>query len=474
MPITNNIVTIGGQALRPAPNFSISYETFKSGEYIIGGLMKITLNGSLYGTSQSDLDTKAKDISSYSATCDSVNISCGTETLASGQGYIKSVSINPTDQPFVVSYSMEIELPSVKRDAAFNSLYDMSISDNINLSKYEESLTLNGDEDLANNFFYVDQRYSEAALKLSGSISIQAYHHACQNFSPDLTNQLHAIAINRLNAILALNSSLSSAHPVLSGYTNSGFSAIHDTKNITINKISNQVDVKFDIYIIKGTCHPTAMTNISITETVDQTTGLSSISVKGSVKGLTSLNADVIGNSKFLNATQTYNDLENKFPSMLYHGDDILGCLSAASAPDSVCYQRISSQITEDFQNGQIDFNLSYGDLESCELGGGTTIDININEDYPALHHVEHIIPGRGVALVQIGGSQTAYKVTITASGKLNSCDTTKLSNLISCVNNRLNAIINDRGYYNGILAKEDITTGKYSYKISRSYIECI
>lgn len=486
MPITNNIIKLNNQALRPAPKFQIEYETFKSGEYIIGGVMKITLSGELYGSSQLDLDNKAKAISSYSAKCQSIFISCGSETLVNGVGYIRSVSITPTDQPFSVNYSIEIEVSdigssqmAVKKDSGFEALYKLSVPSNINLSKYEESLTINGDENLANNIFYVDSTYTQASLKLSGTISIQAYHHMCQNFGAnDLTNQLYTIVNNRISKILSLSTDLSLAYPVLSKYAGTGFVAVGDTKTLTINKISNQVDIQFDMYIVKGTCHPKTMTTITIAESTDQSTGLSSFSAKGSIKGLcdrttSALDNKTISTSKFTNATNTYNDIQGKIPGLNYYHYSIIGCLTAATAPDNICYQRISAQITEDFNNGQIDFDLSYGDTETCELGG-STIDINIQEDWPALKYVEHIIPGRGVALVQIGGSKSPYTVTITGSGKINSCDTSKITDLTNCVNNRFYSVINDRGYYNGILAKESITTGKYSYKISRVYIECV
>jgi hypothetical protein len=154
------------------------------------------------------------------------------------------------------------------------------------------------------------------------------------------------------------------------------------------------------------------------------------------------------------------------------YGYEIFGCFTAANLPPNTCYQRTSSQSTQSTNNGQIEFDFTYSDVESCQLGGNN-IEISIDEEYPTQKYIEHIIPGRGSALVQISNSVSAYKVNITASGKLNSCDTTQMNNLVSCVYGQFLQTINSRGFNQYLLIKEDITLGKYSYKITRSYIGC-
>lgn len=484
MPITNNLIKIDNVALRPAPKFNFTYEAFKSGEYVIGGLMKISISGELYGSSDADLVNKIKDLSAYSGTCRSVYISCDESLLVDGDGFVRSISFNPTDQPFFVTYSIEIEISTnnntlaVQRDSGFSTLYGLTIPSDVNLKSYDESLSIASDESLSNTAIYAGDSYTKAALKINGQISIQAYHHMCDTFgSPDLISKLHSIVNSRLTTILSMNSSLSTAYPALSSYFDGAYTAINDTKKVTINKFDHKIDITFDIYLITGDCHPKAIVDLTISENTDQTTGLSAWSVKGSVKGLAdassqALDNNVINKTRYDNAKAVYEDLEHKTASSEYYGFEILGCLSAASLPDNTCYQRISSQITENFQGGEINFDMAYGDVESCQIGG-TTIDINIQEEYSTYKHIEHIIPGRGTALVQIGANRTPFKATITASGKVNSCDSTLVSSLEGCVRARLEDTISSKGYNSYILAKESETTGKYTYKITRSYIEC-
>ena len=68
MPITNNLIKINNIALRPAPKFNLTYETFKSGEYIIGGVLKVSVNGEIYASSINDLNSKISALSAYSGT----------------------------------------------------------------------------------------------------------------------------------------------------------------------------------------------------------------------------------------------------------------------------------------------------------------------------------------------------------------------------------------------------------------------
>lgn len=492
MPITNNLIKINNIALRPSPKFNLSYETFKSGEYVIGGIAKISINGEIYGASDIDLSTKINNLSNYSGTCQTLLIQCDGSTLINGTAFIRSISFNPTDQPFSVTYTIDVEvsdtssITAIKPDINFTTLYGITIPNGVILKSYEESLSLSSDDSLGNTAFYVDNSYTKASLKLNGQISIQAYHHMCDTFnSPDLTNQLYSIINTRVTKLLALDNSLAAAYPSLSLYINGAYTAINDNKSITINKFDNKIDFKFDIYIITGDCNPKGIVDISISETVDQTTGLSTWSVKGSIKGLANrttnaVDNDVLSNTKLNNARLIYNNLENKRSLADYENFSLLGCGSAASAPAGTCYQRVSSQITENFNGGSIDFDMSYGDIEVCQIGG-SNIDVNIQTEYPTHKYIEHIIPGisnmiigQDTALVQIGANLTPYRVTITVSGKLNSCDNTLLSSLIDCVNNRFDDIIQSNGYNNYLLIKESTTTGKYSYKRSQSYIQCI
>lgn len=518
MSITNNFITIDNEPLRPAPKFNISYEPFKAGEYIIGGLTKLAITGEIYASSDQDLIDKIEKISGYSATCRSIFISCNGQTLINGNGFIKSVTLNANDQPFTVNYTLDIEISNysgglaVVRDSAFTSLIDVTIPSHINLKSYEENLSLVGDDTLSNSTFYVNKYYTKAQLKLSGQISIQAHHHMCENDNT-LIDDLHTILNNRFIKILTLTSNLSIAYPAIAAYCNNNYDAIHDNKTFTVNKFENKVSIQFDMYIVPklpNNAYPSAIVDLSIVENKDQLTGFNTLNVRGNIKGLgdrssNSLDNKVLLSEKLNNARTTYAAIIQQLDNREYDDIIVSGCYNGISTlPSDVCYNRISSQITENLHGGQIDFEISYGDLQSCQLGSNN-IEVSITEDFPTLSYIEHIVPGRGYPVIQIGYNYTPMKISLTVSGKLNGCDlfNTTVNNigqaieirptinngieyitnpgvfnpgallpiLIGCVETRLTEEINDRGYGSYFLVNENKTLGKYSYKIVRNYI---
>jgi len=482
MSIENNILLINGSAIRPIPQFSIRYETFTAGEYIIGGVIILNLEGQIYGTSVNDLRDKIKTISAYSSKCQTIKLSCGDSVVINGVGFIRGVSISPTDQPYTASYSMEIEVAknygtqaAVKKDQDFTSTYGLNVPDNIILKEYSESLSLSGDSDLGSAVMYNGSSFTKAHLKLNGNISIGAYHHTCDTFSPDLTNKLYTVVANRIRDMLALGNKTKQLYPVLSDY--SGFSLVNDNKSITIDKLNATINWKFDVFLYKGNCNPKAITDLTISETRDQQTGMHTISLRGQVTGLNNNTTDVIdsrhyNSDKINNARTVANQLMNRPAAEYYDVTLIGGCLDAANRPANTCYQRLSSSITENLQDGVVSIDMSWGDTENCEIGG-TVIDVTIQEDFPAHKHVEHIIPGRGVSLVQMGRNQTLGKATITVSGNMNSCDLSDMSTLSNCVNNKFNSVVSDWGYNSWFKTKEVISSGKYTYKKSQSFIYC-
>lgn len=483
MPITNNFIQIDNQSLRPVPKFSTTYETFRSGQYIIGGILKLTLTGEIYGSSASDLTTKITNLSTYSGTCKEIYISCNSEILVDDVGFIKNVTINPTDQPFMVNYTLEIEISNktdsihVKRDASFGTLLNITIPEDINLKSYEETLSIVGDDSMSNSAFYGGGIYTKSQLKLSGSISIQAHHHMCENNS-NIISDLYTVLESRFASIISLNSSIATAYPSIASYCNGDYTAVHDNKNFSINKVDNKLSVQFDMYLIPNlplNAYPTSIVDLTIAENTDQTTGFSNLSVRGSIKGLSNRTSSILDNKvllseKLANATNAYNSIVDALENREYAQFIILGCYNGSPPPSDICYNRISSQITENLNGGEITFELSYGDIQSCQIGGAN-IDVNITEDFPTYRYVEHIIPGIDHPVIQVGTSQTAMKITMTISGKLNGCDETKIQDLKSCVEARATLERTNRGYNSYILQSLTATQGKYTYKVVENYI---
>lgn len=481
MPINNDIVLINNNALRPAPKFTISNEKFTSGDYIIGGFIKVQLSGQLIGTSSNDLNSKISSKTSLHGTCVSITISCDGSDLINGSGFVRSINISPSDQPFMVTYTMDLEvttndgLKAIMPDAKFLELYgNLNIPDDIHLNSYEESLSLSTSDDLAKVGIYGSGTYSKPSVKLTGSITIQAYNGMCPVKSADnIIEDIFDIIENRAEQLLSLSPSLSDAYPILDNYIDNDWIAIHNTKSLNINKLDHKIEWRFDIFIYKGSCNPTAIVSIDTTESKDQSTGFETFILKGNIKGLSDAGSSIIdhsilGNSKINNAMSAYSNIISETipsPSTI----NLIGCTAGVTSPPPSCYQRSSSQVTKNFNTGEITFTATYADQETCQLGG-TSIDVSVTENMPARNQVTFIVPGQ-TPIVQISNTLTPYRVEISVSAKLNSCDTSKMGILIGCVNDRYATIIAD---YAGLLVEENSTTvGTYSYSRTTKFISC-
>ena len=483
MPITNNIIQINNSAIRPVPEFKINYEKFESGHYVIGGIIVVQLNGKIIGSSTNDLNSKIKTISGYNGKCQTIKISCEDKVLIDGIGFIRNLNITSTDQPFVVNYTMDIAvqrnfgLSPIVPDQEFINLYELSIPNNLNLMSYEESIDINGDENLANVAAYGGGSLSKSYLKLSASLSMQAYGNSC--LGSDDTNLIYNILKTRVEKIISLSLSVTKAYPVLANYFGADWTALNDTKNITIDQLNNRVDWKFDVYIVNGSCSQTALIDLNITENTDQSTGLSSYSVRGNIKGLNSttssaLDNNVMASEKITNARNALSYiLSNGSIGGSFYDNFLVGCFNPAEKPSSACYQRSSVQTTESVNSGQINFDLKYEDAEYCQLGG-VTIDYSISEEQPTQKYVDFIIPGRTYPIIQVSQSPSAYTATLTTTGRMNSCNLDEIALLKNCVSSSHYSMMINKGFQNLILVKRELSQGKYSFRITDNYIGCI
>ena len=114
-------VSVAGIQLVPSPFVNLVVEKYRVGEKIIGGVLKLTLNGTAVGSSFNEVidgqgsGTGIKDILELAQIkgCVCVEIKCSS-TLINGPGRIISVSANEGNQPTWVNmapYTIEIELP---------------------------------------------------------------------------------------------------------------------------------------------------------------------------------------------------------------------------------------------------------------------------------------------------------------------------------------------------------------------------
>lgn len=114
-------VIVGGKQLIPSPFISVSLEKYKVGELTIGGVLKVTLNGTVVGSSFNEVVNKgANDVTGLKdilqlgqyRECVYVEIGC-SNYIVKGYGRITSLSIPEGNMPTWVNmaqYTIEIDL----------------------------------------------------------------------------------------------------------------------------------------------------------------------------------------------------------------------------------------------------------------------------------------------------------------------------------------------------------------------------
>lgn len=497
---TFDSVFVNGTSLRPAPYVSTSYEYNRSGEYVIGGFLIVTLTGTIVGN---DIAAQINQLSSLQmlTNCISVTIGCsGEDDFLNGAGRIRSVTINPSDQPYLASYSIQIALetvdekPAVEADEEFlrqTCLSTITNSDGTKpslsfLQNYNETLSIIGEGGViasVDNTLQVSKSY----VKASGKISMTSFMKEVCGI-PQYNGIDNSIKILKIRAQSLMSMKICVPDSPLAQFD--GWNRWLDTKRLTINA-DGSVDWSFDLYLSKGNAKPFAWIDISTEDSQDQKRKNSTKTISGTIRGLSSANiSDYLANrvnvnERIANAQTAYNALQSVISNGGWPSDGVIltGSESGARPPEpndpcktdnepETCTQRISSTVKTSPITGEITFSAEYGPISTCKPKGAGKIDTTIDEQLPASRHIEYIIPGAGDSLVIDLRAPTPWKVTISARGSLQGCDKTKLPELISCVELAFSRIIATLdGAWLEVNQNKSIST--YSYSLSKEFVRC-
>lgn len=487
-------IFINGQSLRPAPFISTSYEYNQTGEYVIGGFLIVTLSGTIIGE---DIAEQINTLSAYQTqtNCIEVIIGCsGGSQFLSGAGRIRSVTISPSDQPYLANYSMVLALetvdgkPAVEADEEFlkqTCLADTGLPISF-LQNYSESLSIAGE---GNTIASVDNQLqiSKSYIKLSGSISMTSFMREVCGI-PQYNGINNSIDILKIRAKKLMQAQACIPDSPLAQFN--GWNRWLDTKSLSIDA-NGSIVWNFDLYLSKGSAKPYAWIDATTEDSQDQKQKTNTKSINGTIKGLSSANIEdyladrVDTNERILNARTAYNALSTIVANDAWPSDSVvltgeLGVCEQVDPNDPCanqqqeenCLQRLSSTVKESPIIGEITFSAEYGPISACQPKGIGKVDFTIEESLPAARHVEYIIPGAGDSVVVSLNAPTPHKVTISARGQLQGCDTTKLPQLIQCVENAMNLqIAKLQGSWLELNSKKTIST--YSYALSKDFIEC-
>jgi hypothetical protein len=476
-------VTLGGTSLRPAPYVSTAYEYERSGSYIIGGTLNVSLNGTIVSE---DILNQINSINQLSAnnSCLNLTVGCaGSPTFLSGSGRVIDISISTSDNaPFTANYTIVVSLdtvdgqPAVLPDSEFIEKYGLPSNTKF-LKSYSEQIDIDGDATVIGS---VDNQLgvSTSFIKASGQLSV-----ACGTAElcgiPGFNGIDQSINIIKKRFAELIQFNLNSDH-ILSEYN--GWTKWLDSKSFTIDE-DGTVSCSFDLYMTKGGCQPIARININTEDRIDnhKITTIPNRSINASIVGLSAATTDLLsnkssGNERLANAISAWSTLEGLIKSGAWPGDvnTISGteglCLSSSCPPsNNYCYQRLSSNINISKVSGEISVNAEFGPIDSC-ANNDALIETTIEEELPVARYKEFIVPNNNGAVVQYFG-ETPYRATITSRGSLKSCDLTKKADLISCVTEAFNKAESNFGAF--IRTSYNVKDGTFSYTITATYVKC-
>lgn len=449
-------VNVNGTNLVPSPFVNITLEKNIVDDTVIGGLARVQLNGTIVEDNFPTVLGKVKSILSLSKTSECINLSiaCGGQSFG-GSGKIVSASISEGNQPTwtrIAPYSIEIELYTDLDGNRFvtpekpgnpSSSSEPDISD-LMLSDLSEQFTISIDEDSFNwgkvSGSTMGENVGRKHVKVGFSISAkgQTGGEECPTESPDpnLLYGLKAVEqymLRRLDRLKNMDIAGIKNPPdaeitnALDEYTGSSFL---DFRTLEVNPINNSMSLSGDIIYRPAGCQQDVFTTVTVEESVDKDG--SQITISGNVIGLVdsdyqkliyngiylggaSCNTDIkMGKAEsFFNVFKNEDNL--KSIALAHYGkpyiidncdignsenNPLSSCFpeeSISPTPDICELRLISSQISRDYPEGQINFTFVFTNKqESCSIAGVSNLEIEATHDIPRDNIIEILTPNRG------------------------------------------------------------------------------
>lgn len=321
-PVIGASVVIGGVQLVPSPFVSFNIEKYKMGDFTIGGVLRVTLNGTVVGDSFNDVvkgvngKTGLHTIQNLAglSDCVSVLIEC-SDQLFDGCGRILSVSANEGNQPTWVNiapYTIELELylnepldsvRIVKPDSLVTSsatvtpvpddtLMLKNISENFSYSINDDTFNwgktcynVSGVDGFGNR--HIKLNFSISAVGLRGCPSgcsgsyYSTYKYGLEAAEKYISDRLTDLNIKNLSILNdAPNDELVAA---TDEYT--GGSKFCDFRTININAVENSIEVNGEIIYRPSGCKPDdVFTTLNVEQQLN--TDGETIIISGNITGL--------------------------------------------------------------------------------------------------------------------------------------------------------------------------------------------
>lgn len=322
-------VIVNGVQLIPSPFLNITIEKYKANNTIIGGVMKVQLNGTAVGNSFDEVAagtgpaTSIKDILDLAkiSECVPLVIQCGA-TFIKGKGRIISANANEGKQPTWVnlaSYSLEIELyendgkPVVDVDKTNTSQYAgidktslQSLSEQFTLSIHEDSINWDmvrgtQPQDCPTSDTIDNYRVGNKHVKVTFSIGSTGLSGGCETEDEDGKKSdtkygLEAAEIAIFSRIEKLKKmdldGIPNAPPNLKDifHEYAGGESFLDFRTVEVNPVENSISINGEIIYRPSGCYHNnnIFTTLNVEESVDNDGR--TVTISGTAKGLEDIN----------------------------------------------------------------------------------------------------------------------------------------------------------------------------------------
>lgn len=455
VPAGGATISVNGQGLNPAPFVSLSTDQYRIGELVVGGVLTVSLNGTVYTATAggfSDVSSQAKAIIDgigRVGDCVQVNINCGGAVLVNGYGTVRSVSVDEGPDPTwtqLATYNIELEIyqnngqPAVKPNTSAGSYVTSSEI----IKDITESVTLNVD----NDGFAVDQvssiKAGKAHAKYSFNISATGGSVGCKGRLSQKTGieaaeevikrRIGQIQNGNITSGLASPSSLTSA---LSTY-HGGSKQLH-VRSVDADPINGTMTVSGDVIMRPSGCtYPNAFIDITVDSRADSTQVGRIVTISGTVEGLYSHDFNtIITNGAFHSmgadrvgaADGVYGSIKGSFEGIANQylegvlndtGDctngGLLGICETIIPPAECSLREVNKSVTRNFGQGTVSFSHEYSTAKNCSIPGAAKTEVEISHTYPTDIFAEFTIPFRGEPLLQNLGTTTKETISVTVS----------------------------------------------------------
>lgn len=509
IPSGGATVSVNGTSLSPTPFVSLSKDQYKIGELVVGGVLRVSLNGTVVGQSFSEVSTGIKtvlDSVGEVGDCINVNINCSGASLVNGYGVVSGVSIEEGPDPTWVNiskYSIEIEL--------YENNGQLVVRPNINASDYvssgevikdvSENVSLNVDNDA----FHTDNANSiktgKAHAKYSFTVNATGAAVGCNSVLSAKTGieAAEEVCARRIGNIANGTISTSLGTPnrtvsALSSYHN-GDKYMH-IRSLDADPVNGSLSVSGDIILRpSGHPYPQAFIDISVDSRTDATQIGRIVTVSGNVEGLYSHDfSNLISNGQFhsmggdrlSNAETVYSSISSSFLGLAnsYVEDIIndttdctdgglLGICQDIISPEECNLREVNKNITRNFGQGTISFSHEYSTAKNCSIPGAAKVETEVTRNYPTDVFAEFTIPFRGEAFIQ--DLQTKTKETLSISVNITvedtGCNARDLENQLGCARSQASSILSSQGASSWYKTGDSVTkTNTGSLRLSLEY----